>query len=366
MDIDAVQQQARDLARYCWICTVLHRHLRGVAVETAPAPVQITTAPGVNEECRVEAGCTPRPPSVGPSDRYVIMSGVYAMTATLSEIISIPGNHAVYDGLQHLLREGSSIAFVGSGASFPLYPLWKQLITELAHEPVCYGLATEADEQYWAREGVHKPLQVCSQVRERLGDPLYHTFLFDTFKDRLGHAGRPYTSAHAALVQSNFRAFLTTNYDPGLLEARRALRTDISTTSFTVWNQSFQVNRWASGDIFRSGPPSPVLFAHGHYSDPEHIILDQSSYRRAYQGTPYRRLFEDLWHQARLVFVGFGFNDLVLAQVADEVLSHTARHGGNEPRHIAILGLPVRHQYSDQMRRMVLEQYHAHPLFYPD
>ena len=57
-------------------------------------------------------------------------------------------------------------------------------------------------------------------------------------------------------------------------------------------------------------------------------MLDSASYHRAYQTTPYRRLFENLWLQEHLVFVGFSFNDAVLAQIADEVLWSTARQGG--------------------------------------
>src|SRR5206468_74389 len=111
---------------------------------------------------------------------------------TLSEILAIPGNGAVYKQLQGLLEEGSAIAFVGAGASAPLYPLWGQLIKLLAHEPVVRGLATEADEQYWLHNA-GSALHVASQIRARLGDPLYHTFLYETFKDRTGADGLTYT-----------------------------------------------------------------------------------------------------------------------------------------------------------------------------
>jgi len=208
-------------------------------------------------------------------------------------------------------------------------------------------------------------LQVASQIRARLRDPLYHTFLFETFKDRTGPGGRAYTPAHAALMRSNFKACLTTNYDPGLLEARRHLRPEIRDTGFTVWNQNFAVNRWASGDLFKTGAQCPVLFAHGHFADPAGIVLDHGSYRQAYHNTPYRRLFENLWFQERLVFVGFSFNDVTLTQIADEVLWQTARQGGGEPRHMAVIGLPDDQPYTPEMRREYLEGYDAEVLLYP-
>jgi len=148
-----------------------------------------------------------------------------------------------------------------------------------------------------------------------------------------------------------------------LLEARRRLRPDVGDTGFTVWNQSYPVNRWASGDVFQDSQ-CPVLFAHGHTGDPASIVLDHGSYRQAYHNTPYRRFFETMWFQQHLVFVGFSFNDLTLAQIADEVLWQTARQGGGAPRHIAMLRLSE--PYSDQMRKEFLDGYHAQVLFYPD
>ncbi len=285
--------------------------------------------------------------------------------ARLEEILAIPGNQAVYRRLETMLAGGSAIAFIGAGASFPIYPLWSQLIAQLAHEPVARGLADAAEEQYWLRTPASKPLQVASQIHSKLGDPLYYTFLYETFKDRTGPGGLPYTAAQAALVRARFKALITTNYDSGLLEARRRLRPEIGETGFTVWNQPFPIQRWSSGDLFQSGSACPVLFAHGHCADPASIILDSASYRRAYHDTPYRRLFENLWIQQHLVFVGFSFNDATLTQIADEVLWQTARPAGVEPRHVAVIGLPDDQSYTPEMRREYLDAYHAEVLFYP-
>jgi hypothetical protein len=46
------------------------------------------------------------------------------MAATLDEILKTDRNRAVYDRLKALLNEGSATAFVGAGASAPLFPLW--------------------------------------------------------------------------------------------------------------------------------------------------------------------------------------------------------------------------------------------------
>ena len=287
-------------------------------------------------------------------------------SVTLNKILAIEGNRVVYERLQALMYDGSAMAFVGAGASFPLYPMWEQLLKYLADEPVRLGVATEADRQQWVRTATQKPLHVAARIHDKLKDNLYHTFLYETFKDRVGSDGLGYTPAQAALVRANFKALLTSNYDAGLVEARRVLCPNIRDTGFAVWNQNFAVNRWESGDLFSEGKQKcPILFAHGHYSDPLNIVLDADSYQRAYRNTPYRRLFEKLWSNEHLVFVGFSFNDAVLAQISDEVLWSTVRQGGGAPRHVAILGLDEEYEYTPEMRHEYLEPFNAEVLFYP-
>ncbi len=283
---------------------------------------------------------------------------------SLAEILDIDGNRAVYERLKELLSAGSAMGFVGAGASFPLYPLWGQLIGEFAGEPQRRGLADEAARDHWLRNAERRPLHVAKQIRDKLTEKFTFTFLYETFKDRSGSDGEFFTPTHAALVRANFKALLTTNYDSGLVEACRVLRPEIRDTRFAVWNQNFEVNRWINGDVF-DGAPCPILYAHGHFADPPSIVLDAGSYRRAYHSTPYRRLFENLWLQEHLVFVGFSFNDLVLTQIAEEVLWETARQGGGAPRHIAVLGLPEKEEYTPEMRHEFLEPFDAEVLFYP-
>jgi tetratricopeptide (TPR) repeat protein len=273
----------------------------------------------------------------------------------LERIRAIPGNQAVLDGLRSLLEKRSAIGFVGAGASFPLYPLWTQFIRKLAHEPVRLGLATDADEEYWLRKASERPLLVASQIRVKLTDTNYHAFLYETFK------GLDYTPTHAALVRLDFKALVTTNYDSGLVEARRVFRPDIRSTGYTLWNQPFPLDRWVSGDIFGEGRECPILFAHGYFDDAPGIVLDRDSYHKAYHDPPYRRFFENLWVHEHLVCIGFSFHDITLAQIAEEMIWQAF----GPPRHIAILGLPEEYVYTDQMRREFMESYGANPLFYP-
>jgi len=276
--------------------------------------------------------------------------------SALDDILAIPGNAPVYQRLRELLKERQAIAFAGAGVSSPLYPLWPGLLKSLAQAPVERGLATAADEEYWLRTADRRPLQVASQIHQKLTDAHYYPFLYETFKDRPPY----FTPAHDALIRCNFKAWITTNYDQGLVEARRVRRPDIRDTSFAIWNQPAEIERWLSGDRF--GPGSgPILFAHGHFADAPNIVLDHESYRRAY-GTPvFRRFYEDLWIKEHLIFAGFSFNDVTLTAIADEIVGKIVYAG--PPRHVAILAL--NDPYNEGMRREYLETFHADVLFYP-
>ena len=279
-----------------------------------------------------------------------------ALDDILNDILEIPGNRPVYQRLRALLDERKAIAFAGAGVSAPLYPLWSGLLKSLSQAPVDKGLATDADVEFWLRTADKRPLQVASQIRQKLTDAHYYPFLYETFKDRPPF----FTPAHDALVRCNFKAWITTNYDQGLVEARRVRRPEIRETSFAIWNQPAEIERWLSGDRF--GPDSgPILFAHGHFADAPNIVLDHDSYRRAYATPVYRRFYEDLWIKEHLIFAGFSFNDVTLTAIADEMVGRFTYAG--PPRHIAILALSD--PYNDNMRREYLETFHADVLFYP-
>ena len=276
--------------------------------------------------------------------------------AALDDVLAIPGNQPAYQRLREMLEARQAIAFTGAGVSAPLYPLWPELLKSLARAPVEKGLAGAGDEAYWLRAAEKRPLQVASQIRQKLTDAHYYPFLYETFKDRPHY----FTSAHDALVRCNFKAWITTNYDQGLVEARRLRRPEIRDTGFAIWNQPAEIERWVSGDRF--GPDSgPILFAHGHFADAPNIVLDHESYRRAYATPAYRRFYENLWIQQHLVFAGFSFNDVTLTAIADEIVGRIVHAG--PPRHIAVLALSD--PYNEGMRREYLETFHAETLFYP-
>src|SRR4051812_1102446 len=162
----------------------------------------------------------------------------------------VPGNAPVRDRLHQLVREGQAIAFVGAGASAPLYPLWGTLLDQLIKSTVEKGLAGADDAAFWRTIAEKRPQQVVRGLREKLDNGRLGNLLADLFRTKRGPDGRTFTPVHGALLRANFRGFITTNYDPGLLEARIAVRPGCTATGFTTYKDEF-VHHWMTGDIFR-------------------------------------------------------------------------------------------------------------------
>ena len=274
---------------------------------------------------------------------------------TIEEILAISENDRVLQRLRHLLKEGAATAFVGSGASAPLFPIWRELLKNLIDLGASYG-ARDETLIFW-RQKIDDPLLVAEQIRRHVGEAVYRQFLYETFKDRVSDDGLSFTAVHANLMQLPFKAYVTTNYDQAILEARRIFNPDLEDTGFT-WQESERLPSWTKHK-------APVLFAHGHFYSPSSIVLDLSSYKRAYSEGPYRRLFENLWTQENLIFVGFGFSDPMLKWIISQVVNQFIVPTGEKPRHIAILPLSEDQRYTREMRQEMEVVYHADALFFP-
>lgn len=275
----------------------------------------------------------------------------------------IPGNDHALAALRALLKAREAIAFVGAGASAGLYPLWGKLLGGLMNAAVSRGLASEDDRSFWRKLQQKNPQQVVRGIKEKLGPGIYGDLLHDIFKPVRGADGNDFTPVHAAAVRLPFKGLVTTNYDQGLLLARLTLRPDIRDTGFATWKDAEPVHRWFTNKAFE-GDSCPVLFAHGIHNRAETVILEAGEYREAYGGGAYRRLFDKLWGQERLVFVGFGFSDPWFDFLANDVLTQTAATVSSAPRHLAILGIPEGEMPSMEERRYFRDQYNAELLFY--
>jgi tetratricopeptide (TPR) repeat protein len=282
----------------------------------------------------------------------------------MHELEKIPGNTHSIEKLRLLFENKRSLAFVGAGASAGLYPLWKELITRLSNEAIDRGLANSADRDFWLSNANNSPSQVVKGIKNALGSNVYGSILYKLFSPKFGPNGKNYTHIHEAIVKLNFRGIITTNYDPGLIEARHSERNDIITTGFSTWQDGDDLQRWLTGEIYTSNS-FPILFSHGIYQRSDTIVLGIDEYRDAYQPGLYRRLFEKLWSQDNLVFIGFSFSDNWIRFVSDEVLSQFRNRSASEPRHVAFIGLNENDSYSPEFRRFFYDSFNSDVIFYP-
>jgi hypothetical protein len=287
------------------------------------------------------------------------------------EILAIPGNRPVFEALTAALRNEEAIAFVGAGASAGMYPLWAKFIELLADHAVAEGKAEPQDAARWKADTTSTPQQRVSVILRRLGDDRYYRFVKDTFGPRMGPDGRRYTATHAALLRLPFRGYVTTNYDPALEFARMDLRPACLTTGTPTWQDGDEVYRWYTGDVLRGADQCPILWLHGYWQRPQSVVLNGAEYFAAYKPGLYRHLFEALWGQRRLVFIGFGFNDPQFTFMVGEYL-RDLENVNALPRHFAILGLPVGKDGAlpdaeaiQEWRHNLEADYHVRPLFYP-
>ena len=237
--------------------------------------------------------------------------------------------------LREYLAEGTAVAFLGAGVSAPLYPLWDSLIGELVDAAAGRLSAGEAATcRALARRNPEEAVEI---VRRALGAAVYREVLRETLRARAdAESGRSWTAVQELVCRCSFKAVVTTNYDPGILDARIRVRPRASATGFTTWDDELGLDRWRTGDVFGESE-LPVLFAHGQHNRPDSVVLATTEYRRAYAGKlPHvlARLID-----GHLVWLGFSFTDQRIAAILREVADRTGTEiePGGAPRHVAVM-----------------------------
>jgi tetratricopeptide (TPR) repeat protein len=237
--------------------------------------------------------------------------------------------------LREYLSSGEAVAFLGAGVSRPLYPLWDGLIGELLDAATdrltprevttCRALAKDSPEA------------IVEIVRRGLGPGVFRETLRGILRVRTDpESGRSWTPVQELVCRCPFKAVVTTNYDPGIVDARMRVRPSASSTGFTTWEDELALDRWRTSDVFGE-TELPVLFAHGQHNRPDSVVLATTEYRRAYAGKlPHvlARLMD-----GHLVWIGFSFADQRVAAILREIGDRTGTRidPGGAPRHVALM-----------------------------
>ena len=290
------------------------------------------------------------------------LAGLSAEQRAGLERVNGPGLAA----LRSYLASGQAVAFLGAGVSAPLYPLWDGLIGQLVE-----AASARLDEQEAATLGVlarRRPEAVVEIVRQQLQEARYLEVLREVLRMRTDpETGASWTRVQELVCRCAFKAVVTTNYDPGIVNAQMRVRPGAMATGFITWQDELGLDRWRTGDVF-GDVELPVLFAHGQHNRPDSVVLATTEYRRAYQGK-LPHVLGQLMDIGHLVWMGFSFADQRITAILREIAetSGTRVTPGTAPRHVAIMPWDPAGEGNDPgiLARLAEIEYGAQAVLYP-
>jgi len=218
--------------------------------------------------------------------------------------------------LINALKENKAITIVGSGLSVAAgYPTWKELLSGIAHDAEevdpfskdALIAVTNAIEQ-------GQFLIAANRLRSKLGDQ-FDAILSKQFDAKVCGP----TLSHAILMQLNFRAYITTNYD-SLLEQILPPNKRKNTPIYSNSDENL-------ADRILSGRPF-ILKLHGDFDHPKDIIISLNDYFRIQRNTNLFEALKGLFQTSYIFWIGYGHNDPDLALLMREILVKLDLSGG--------------------------------------
>ncbi|HET9654564.1 MAG TPA: SIR2 family protein, partial [Kineosporiaceae bacterium] len=239
--------------------------------------------------------------------------------------------------LRELLAGGEAVAFLGPGASAPLYPPPRVVIAGLVDVAVGHGLAA-AEAATCRALAERRPDGVVEVLARQLGAARFREVLREALRPRRDEVtGWSWTAVQELVCRCRFAGVVTTGFDPGIVDARIRVRPRASGTGFTSWTDDLGLDRWRTGAVF-ADDELPVLFAHGYHTRPDEVVLAASDYRRAYAGR-LARVLSDILATRSVVWIGFDFTDHAITNVLREVSASSGTRADPGPaiRHVAVM-----------------------------
>jgi len=227
---------------------------------------------------------------------------------------SPPTNDPLRTKLVELINEKDCVAFIGAGVSAPDYPCWKDLIVRMAEQ------FTDLD------------LDINTIPAPKIAQRMYETdkdLFYKTLKDIFGRKKSP-TSAirYHYLARIPFKAYVTTNYDPLLIDIF-SLHKNVTFSEHPKYINLNAANL-SNGEIFhihgRIDPDDPNI-----KSD---LIFTRSSYEKAYSKSvcPLNSFLGQLFFNHDVCFLGCSAQDEELMDILKTCKSFIDNNYGlNEP-----------------------------------
>ncbi len=259
-------------------------------------------------------------------------------------------NRYAYEKLVHALAAKPAVALVGAGFSrrvgYPLWPGFLSILRTRAFDanPTQAALLEKIDRS-------DNMLVKAGRLKKVLGPELFADLIVEVFGPRTPQ----HDEVHRSFVSLPFRHFLTTNYDPVIEEAYRAVRG--KRLSAILVDDECRAFLPRMG-LHETEPH--CIHLHGSTARPDDVILTLDDYNRFYQQEQTKFLLNTICTFHTVVFIGFSFSDLDLMGRFRDLANLL---GGSEARHAAILESPDIEKL--EARRIELNDlYQVEPIFY--
>jgi len=226
------------------------------------------------------------------------------------------------------IRGGHCILFVGAGASADAkLPTWRELVMQLVDRVQETGTVSESEiKEIGTLLEAGDLLILADFCRDRLGK---HDFA-DYLRRALSDTNRS-SRTHRLLSNINFRAAVTTNFDPFVENSRTPVRVFLPETMDRLGAPGVE-------KILSNHESFPVVKIHGSYDDIDSIILSYSDFRNAIFKMPkYRQFLSRLFTDATIFFYGYAFKDPNVDLILQELM---ALYEGNTRPHYALIPDP--------------------------
>ena len=251
--------------------------------------------------------------------------------------------------LLRLIASQEAIAFVGAGLSQRVgYPGWGELVAKLQELARSFGqfVPPTGLSPRKAPEFVHAIKEHILHTTGNLSP--YWNFLGREFGPRSPGCSR----IHRDLIQLPFKGFITSNYDPCLENGCIAAVPGRMPIPVTINPERAHLISQFLVSLDAKEAPHRIAHLHGYYDGPSSIVLASDDYEDAYglrgQATAdplytspswplHRRLVWALLATRRLVFFGFGLEDVDFRVMLDSVANDL--WNWQQSIHYALMGI---------------------------
>jgi len=247
-------------------------------------------------------------------------------------------------GLLDAVTKRACVAFVGSGFSIPVgMPSWTQLLEQLIEEGEQQAVIDIATGDHLrSMVANNRLLEVAEHTRIQLGAHRFGQVLRRNF----AISAEP-TKNHELLVDTPYRAIMTTNYDK-LIETAYTLR----------WRRTPRTITWSEPGSLGSVLYDEDFFVfklHGDVDNFESIILTRRDYDEIMFRNPHvRTLLQAILLTNTIVLVGYSLQDPDFDMLLAEI---SLLYRGTTPLSYALLpddGGVLKEQYKERMNMQVI------------